>query len=138
MELPDGLSAALYHSTRGQGEAKAPRFPEQLGVAGAGTIRTFAQFDGRYTAPLHGFRYAEDYWARSSARQFLPRITVPTLLLNALYDPFLAPECFPFPEARSNPALFLETPKFGGHAGFLDFVHGLQPWSERRVVEFLD
>jgi predicted alpha/beta-fold hydrolase len=117
--------------------AKAARFPEQFDIDGAGAIRTFAQFDGRYTAPLHGFRDAEDYWARSSARQFLSRITVPTLLLNALNDPFLAPECFPYEEARTNPALFLETPDSGGHVGFLDLVHGLQPWSERRVVEFL-
>jgi predicted alpha/beta-fold hydrolase len=117
--------------------AKALRFPEQFDVAGAGAIRTFAQFDGRYTAPLHGFRDAEDYWGRSSARQFLAGITVPTLLLNARNDPFLAPECFPYVEARGNAALFLETPESGGHVGFLDLLHGLEPWSERRVVEFL-
>jgi len=117
--------------------AKALLFPDQLDVAGAGRIRTFAEFDGRYTAPLHGFRDASDYWTRSSARQYLQRVAVPTLLLNARNDPFLAPECFPYPEARENPALFLETPESGGHVGFLDFAHGLQPWSERRIVEFL-
>jgi hypothetical protein len=117
--------------------AKALQFPRQFDVAGAGAIRTFAEFDGRYTAPLHGFRDAPDYWARSSARQFLPGITVPTLLLNARNDPFLAPECFPFAEAEANPELFLEAPESGGHVGFLDLVHGIEPWSERRVVEFL-
>ena len=116
---------------------KAVRFPDQLDVTDAGRIRTFAQFDGRYTAPLHGFRDADDYWTRSSARQYLPRVAVPTLLLNARNDPFLAPECFPYSEAEQNPALFLETPESGGHVGFLDFVHGLEPWTERRVVEFL-
>jgi len=119
-------------------EAKARMFPQQLDVTGARAIRTFAQFDGRYTAPLHGFRDEEDYWARSSARQFLPQITIPTLLLNARNDPFLAPQCFPFAEAEENPALFLEVPDSGGHVGFLDLVHGFQPWSERRVVEFLE
>jgi hypothetical protein len=118
-------------------EAKARLFPDQLDVAGARAIRTFAEFDNRYTAPLHGFRDASDYWARSSARRFLPRITVPTLLLNTRNDPLLAPECFPFEEAEANPALFLEAPESGGHIGFLDLVHGLQPWSERRVVEYL-
>ena len=118
-------------------QAKARLFPHQLDVAGARAIRTFAEFDGRYTAPLHGFRDAMDYWARSSARPFLPRITVPTLLLNARNDPLLAPECFPFEEAEANPALFLEAPKSGGHVGFLDFFHGLHPWSEQRVVKFL-
>jgi predicted alpha/beta-fold hydrolase len=118
-------------------QAKARLFPRQLDVAGTRAIRTFAEFDGRYTAPLHGFRDARDYWARSSARPFLPRITVPTLLLNARDDPLLAPECFPFDEAEANPALFFEAPKSGGHVGFLDFTRGLDPWSEQRVVKFL-
>ena len=117
-------------------QAKARQFPE-LDTAGASDISTFAEFDGRYTAPLHGFRDARDYWARSSARQFLPRIIVPTLLLNARNDPLLAPACFPWEEAEANPALFLEVPESGGHIGFTDLVHGLQPWSEQRVVEFL-
>ena len=90
-------------------QAKARQFPA-LDTVGVQSIRTFAEFDSRYTAPLHGFRDARDYWARSSARLFLPRITVPTLLLNAHNDPLLAPECFPWGEAEANPALFLEVP----------------------------
>lgn len=117
--------------------AKARQFPRQLDVAGAEAIRTFAEFDARYTAPIHGFRDARDYWERSSARQFLPRITVPTLLVNARNDPLLAPECFPFAEAEASSALFFEAPESGGHIGFLDLVHGLDPWTEARVVEFL-
>jgi len=117
--------------------AKAEQFPDLFDPAVAENVRTFAEFDGRYTAPLHGFRDARDYWTRASSRQFLPRITVPTLLLNARNDPFLAPECFPFSEAHLNPALFLETPFSGGHLGFLDFSRGFNPWSERRIVQFL-
>jgi predicted alpha/beta-fold hydrolase len=118
-------------------QAKARQFPE-FDIAGAQAIRTFAEFDGRYTAPLHGFHDARDYWARSSARPFLTRITVPTLLLNARNDPLLAPQCFPREEAEANPALFLEMPESGGHVGFMDLAHGLKPWSELRVVEFLE
>ena len=118
-------------------EAKALRFPDHLDARGSRAIRSFQQFDDRYTAPLHGFRDAADYWKRSSARQYLPGITVPTLLLNARNDPFLTPECFPFPEAEKNPCLFLEAPESGGHLGFIDLDYGLQPWSERRVVQFL-
>jgi predicted alpha/beta-fold hydrolase len=118
-------------------EAKAMRFPEQLDAAGARAMRSFQEFDNRYTAPLHGFRDAADYWRQSSARQYLTGINVPALLLNARNDPFLPSECFPFPEAEANPCLFLEAPCSGGHVGFLDFVGGLQPWSDRRVVEFL-
>jgi predicted alpha/beta-fold hydrolase len=118
-------------------ETKALRFPDQVDVTGSRTIRTFREFDDRYTAPIHGFLDAADYWKKSSARQFLDRITIPTLLLNARNDPFLTPECFPFDEAEQNPCLFFEAPESGGHMGFIDLAHGSDPWSERRVVEFL-
>jgi uncharacterized protein len=118
-------------------EAKAQIFPDLVDSNGARGMRSFQQFDNRYTGPMHGFRDADDYWTRSSARQFLPQITVPTLLLQPRNDPFLAPEAYPWPEAEANPHLFLEAPASGGHVGFLDFRHGLQPWSERRTAEFL-
>ncbi len=118
-------------------EAKALHFPDQIDAGGSRALRTFQEFDDRYTSRLHGFRDAEDYWKQSSARQFLLQITRPTLLLNARNDPFLAPECFPFAEAEENACLFLETSESGGHLGFLEFAGGLRPWFEKRVVEFL-
>ena len=117
-------------------EAKALDFPGKVNTNGVRAIRSFQEFDDRFTAPLHGFRDAADYWTRASARQFLPRITIPTLILNALNDPFLTADSQPFPEAEANPSLHLEAPESGGHVGFLDFANGLQPWSERRVAEF--
>ena len=119
-------------------EIKAQRFTETFDLAGLKSVRTFQEFDDRYTAPLHGFRDAADYWSQSSARQFLPAIRVPTLLLNARDDPFLGVESFPVAEAESNPCLFLETPRHGGHVGFLDFRERNPIWSERRTVEFLE
>jgi predicted alpha/beta-fold hydrolase len=127
----------LVRKVRAKVRDKARQFPAHFDIAGIGLIRTFEQFDARYTAPLHGFRDAADYWASASSRPYLPAIKIPTLLLNALNDPFLAPECFPVQEARANPALFLETPASGGHVGFLDFANGAQPYSERRTAEFL-
>lgn len=118
-------------------EAKAARFPEEIDAAGSRELRTFQEFDDRYTAPLHGFRDAEDYWKQSSARQYLAQIKTPTLLLNALDDPFLAPECFPFAEAERNPHFYFEAPAHGGHLGFLDRIVQRRPWHEQRVVEFL-
>lgn len=117
--------------------AKERCFPGQLDVQAGRGVRSFREFDGLYTAPLHGFRDAEDYWARASSRPFLPRIGVPALLLNALNDPFLAPPAFPWPEAEASEHVFLEAPASGGHVGFLDLVRGVAPWSEQRVVSFL-
>jgi predicted alpha/beta-fold hydrolase len=113
---------------------KAAIFPEGISTEGLDRIRTFREFDGTYTAPLNGFLSAEDYWAKASSKQSLAGISVPTLLINALNDPFLGPECFPREEAEANPHLHLELPRSGGHLGFLTF--GKEYWSETRAVEF--
>jgi predicted alpha/beta-fold hydrolase len=120
-------------------EAKAVHFPTDIDASGSRELRTFQEFDDRYTSKLHGFRDAADYWAQASSRQYLTRITVPALLLNALNDPFLAPECFPVREARESDCFHLEAPAFGGHLGFLEFVHDLRlrPWFESRIIQFL-
>jgi predicted alpha/beta-fold hydrolase len=118
-------------------EEKARLFPGQVDATGVRRMKTFREFDDRFTGPLHGFRDALDYWTQSSSRPFLPQITVPTLLLSPRNDPFLAPEAYPWIEAEANPRLFLEAPESGGHVGFLEFRRGIRPWSERRTVEFL-
>ena len=116
---------------------KAVSFPDQFDVRGIRSVRTFRQFDDRYTAPIHGFRDAADYWKQSSSLQYLREINVPTLLLNARDDPFLTQESFPYSDARQNANLFLETPESGGHAGFIDLAKGFERWCEHRAVEFL-
>jgi hypothetical protein len=125
-------------SLAGKIEAKARLFPTELDATGVRRVGSFQEFDDRYTGPMHGFHDAADYWGRASARQFLTRITSPTLLLSPRNDPFLAPEAYPWAEAEANPHVFLEVPESGGHVGFLDLKRGIQPWSERRVVEFLE
>lgn len=124
-------------SLAAKARAKAERFPEQLALSRLASLETIEQFDEHFTAPVHGFAGAEDYWAKCSARQFLAQIRVPTLLLNAQDDPLLAPGAFPTAEAEANPDLFLEAPSCGGHVGFIDLREGVRPWFERRVVEFL-
>jgi predicted alpha/beta-fold hydrolase len=99
---------------------------------------TFKDFDNEYTAPAHGFKDAIDYWTKSSCTQYLHRIITPTLIINAQDDPFLTPDCFPHAEAKSSDFLFLETPKKGGHVGFVSSIgFGGTYWHEKRVLEFL-
>lgn len=117
--------------------AKKALFPDQLDLTGLDRIRTFHEFDDRYTAPIHGFRDAADYWARNSSRQFLPHITLPTLLVNAANDPFLGPGCYPRDEAAGSGCFHFESPATGGHVGFPTFGNGGQYWSETRAVQFL-
>lgn len=118
-------------------QAKMELFPGSIDDKGFSHIRTFKEFDDRYTAPLNGFQSAEDYWQKASSRPYLGRIGVPTLMVSALNDPFLAPPCYPNREAESNSSLFLETPETGGHVGFMSFGPNSMYWSEKRTVEFL-
>ncbi len=122
---------------RGKIRAKMRAFPGELRDDGLDAMRTFREFDGAYTAPLHGFRDAEDYWARASSRPVLPRIAVPTLLVQARNDPFLPPGCFPEAEARASRWLHLEAPRHGGHLGFTPRRGRGEYWSETRAREFL-
>jgi predicted alpha/beta-fold hydrolase len=116
---------------------KMNQFPGEIAERKLEAMRTFREFDGHYTAPLNGFRDASDYWSQSSCGSVLSRISIPTLLVNALNDPFLADECYPVELARWHPHLHLETPQSGGHMGFVTFDPDNKYWSERRCAEFV-
>ncbi len=116
---------------------KMQRFPGELTDEGLDKMRTFREFDGAYTAPIHGFLSAEDYWQQASSRPVLPGIALPTLLVNARNDPFLAPACFPFEEAATSRWFHFEAPASGGHVGFVSLNKQNQYWSETRALEFL-
>ena len=119
---------------RAKVKRKHQDFPDILDISGVDAMRTFAQFDDRFTAPLHGFDDALDYWKRSSCKQFLSNIAIPTLLVTAANDPILGPACYPRKEAETSDHFFLEIPSQGGHVGF---GTGKEYWSEKRAVEFL-
>ena len=128
----------FLRSLRRKVHVKAQQFPGEISTAGLARIRDFRGFDDRYTAPLHGFEDAEDYWQRSSSKRFIGGIRIPTLLVNAADDPFLAPACYPTEAARRSEHFWLETPAHGGHVGFVTFGGDGEYWSERRAAAFLD
>lgn len=120
--------------------AKAERFTIK-GVKKADIIKmkNFYDFDNLYTAPAHGFSNADEYWRKCSAKLFLSNITIPTLLINALNDPFLGALSYPIAEAQNSKHFYLETPKYGGHVSFVkNFKMNGELWNERRAVEFLN
>ncbi|ODV09311.1 MAG: alpha/beta hydrolase [Rubrivivax sp. SCN 70-15] len=91
--------------------------------------RTLREFDDVFTAPLHGFRDAADYWARAAAKPHLHRIRVPALVLNARNDPFVPGASLPRAH-EVGAAVTLWQPAHGGHVGFAQGrfpgrVHGL-------------
>lgn len=113
---------------------KLDRFPDLYDRRKVLEARTFFEFDDVVTAPLHGFKGAADYWMRSSCKQFLRHITVPTLVLNARNDPFLPESALATPWQVS-PQVTLEYPAEGGHVGFVDRRLGTR-WLPRRLMAF--
>lgn len=105
---------------------------------GFARMSSFAEFDGAYTAPVHGFESAENYWKQCSAKQFVPFVRRPTLLVNAANDPFLTAECYPVEEARLSPLFTLEIPNDGGHMGFISgSIHNTAYWHEGHAIRYL-
>ncbi len=118
--------------------AKARIMPDAINLDDLDKVKTFEDFDNLYTAPIHGFRDARDYWEKASSKPFLANISIPTLLVNAADDPFLDVPCFPVNEARASNFFFLEIPARGGHVGFVAFNNRGMYWSESRALRFLN
>jgi predicted alpha/beta-fold hydrolase len=79
--------------------------------------RDLYEFDNVFTAPLHGFRDADDYYARASAKPHLAQVRIPALVLNARNDPFVPAASLPRQdEVGSHVTLW--QPDEGGHVGF--------------------
>jgi uncharacterized protein len=130
----------FLNSLRKKAQEKAQRFPDLAPRDRIAALRTLEDFDNLITGPLHGFRDAQDYYARSSSLRYLTNIKLKTLLFSAVDDPMLPPEVLDEVRdvARDNPALEVDFVKRGGHAGF---ITGSVPWrpfyyAEHRVGEF--
>lgn len=100
--------------------------------------RTLREFDNEVTAPLHGYRDTDDYWTRASAKPGLIDVRVPTLMLNALNDPFLPASALPM-AAQVSSDVMLHYPIAGGHVGFATGrFPGTSMWMPQRVFHFID
>lgn len=131
--IPKALEKMARHA-----KAAGQLFPQISRVKNA---RTLWEFDDVFTAPLHGFKDASDYYTRSSSLPYLSRIRRPTLLLSAVDDPFLPSSVLDEVKAIAshNPALDTEFPQHGGHVGF---ASGMRPWKpfyygEWRAAQYL-
>jgi len=116
---------------------KAIMHPDIIKVDGIDTITSFAEFDMRYTVPLHNFETTEAFYKNASSKHQLKNINIPTLLLIAKDDPFMPSSCYPLTEAEDNPNLFLELTEKGGHVGFPIKNHQ-RSWMEIRALEFIE
>ena len=98
--------------------------------------RTIWQFDDMFTGPAFGFQGAEHYYETQSSRQFLDRIRVPVLLIQAKDDIFIPFEIFEHPAVRANPHVHLHVTEHGGHLGFLSRKRP-RFWVDQTVLEWI-
>jgi len=118
--------------------AKAAILSEIIDVERTLETCTFREFDDTSTAPLHGFRGAEDYYERSSSAKYVDRVRVPTLLIHALDDPFLPASAIPQAAARANSCIECRFTERGGHVGFVEGTPWAPIfWGEQTAATFL-
>jgi hypothetical protein len=130
-------TASFMRSFRRKTRAKARAYPGFVDVRAALRATTFAAYDRVVTAPLHGFADEVDYWRQASSGPYLAAIRRPTLLLNALDDPFIPARSLPDPRTLP-PAVRAEYVANGGHVGFVEGrPWRTTSWAERRAVDFL-
>jgi uncharacterized protein len=99
--------------------AKERLTPGTFDLSGLDLVRTIYEFDDKFTAQAFGFGSADNYYATQSANQFLDRIRVPALLVQAKDDPMIPFSVYDHPAFASNPCLKLLAVDHGGHLGFI-------------------
>jgi len=115
---------------------KNQQYPGLFDMEKVAQLKNLLELDDLLTAPLHGFENGQDYYEKSSSKQFLRNLQIPTQIINAQNDSFLSNECYPYHEAEKNPLIQLLAPKYGGHVGFARPGRKWY-WHELRIMEFL-
>jgi len=117
---------------------KASLFPNVYTMGKPDPIRSLREFDDKIVARYCGFQSADDYYYRAAAARVIDRITVPTLILLALDDPFIRLTAETRSKILANPNIhFIET-AHGGHCAYLgtergDDIH----WAESTIIRYL-
>jgi uncharacterized protein len=156
LSVPYDLKAGATHLEKGLGRlyaasfvrtlsSKAARvaklFPDEargVNLEGLRKATTFREIDDYATAPIHGFRDAEDYWHRSSSLGVIDRIDTPTLCVSAIDDPFLPPDVLDAVAVVKSAAVDLLVTDKGGHIGFVaGSPLGPRYWAEEKAIEYV-
>ncbi len=129
-------TAHFLRTLKAKALAKLDRHPGLYDRRALKAVTRIKDFDDLVTAPLHGYRDADDYWARAASKPGLGLIAVPTLIINARNDPFMPGETLPTADQVS-PRVTLDFPETGGHVGFITGPFpGAHGWLPRRVLDY--
>lgn len=123
----------FLRSLRRKTKEKIKQYPNSFDSKRACRAFSFKTFDDSYTGPVHGFRDYVDYYTRSSSYQYLPHISIPTLLIHAWDDPFTSIETLPTHDSIQNPNINYFFQQHGGHLGFYDKTQGSY-WLSNQII----
>ncbi|WP_421987926.1 YheT family hydrolase [Roseivirga sp.] len=116
--------------------AKAAQYND-IDISGLDDVSTLEVFDEKYSAPLHGFKSRSEFYVYCNPFPYISKITRDIMILNAINDPLLIGNCYPYDLANEMPNLYLETPERGGHVGFAQAGEKFT-YAERRTLEFFE
>lgn len=129
-------TARFLRTLKAKALAKLERYPLLYDRQALREIDTIKAFDTLVTAPLHGYRDADDYWARAASKPGLKYIRIPTLIINARNDPFMPGDVLPGADEVAADVT-LDFPAKGGHVGFVTGPFpGGSNWLPRRLLDF--
>ncbi len=116
---------------------KAKLFPKKINLDKLKKVKTWWDFDRYFSAPVNGFDDVEEFYHQASAKNFMPQLQIPALLVNAYNDPIIPSTCSPIEMAKHHKYLHLEMPEEGGHVGFMQKNESEFSWMEHRAWEFI-
>jgi predicted alpha/beta-fold hydrolase len=114
--------------------------PVELDATDSETVmscRSILEFDDKVVAPRNGFRDAAHYYRENHARRFLAEISLPTLLVHALNDPWIPSAAYTRYPWKENSWLHPVLTPSGGHVGFHDRDDSA-PYHDRCIGAFFD
>jgi uncharacterized protein len=115
---------------------KALHYPKQLDLKVLNGQKSIVAQAELFFVNINGYRDMEDFYEKGSAINFISRLQIPTLIVQAQNDPILTTACSPTQLADNNRFIYLETPQYGGHVGFTHTQDKEHTWAEHRAIEF--
>lgn len=122
-----------------EAKLRSTLWPQWAEIAMRPQPSSIREFDDRFTAPLAGFRDADEYYRESSSGTLLRNIVTKTTLLCDRHDPIVQASIFE--TATLNPRIRLEWTRRGGHLGYLyrttdgRYARWADDWVVERLTE---
>jgi predicted alpha/beta-fold hydrolase len=127
----------FLRSLSGKIRKKAEQFPGLINVQKLDEVKTWKDFDDYFSAPINGFKSADELYFSGSALNYLEGIDRPALLINAQNDPILDKKSFPHSLCADHPFVHFEATRRGGHVGYAWQRDRENWWTEFRTWEFV-